>query len=302
MSSDLRAANIHSTSAPLVSVVIPVFNDDADNLGRCLAGLAQQTYPRDSFEVIVVDNGSNPPLNRKARSTLPVQIIRCEKPGAYAARNAGATIARGNILAFTDADCVPDSDWILQAVSAVLSGNDSYIGGDVLFIQPTVRSGTSLYQMAVGFQQKENIERKGFTATANLICTAAQFKGVGPFDENLLSGGDREWCWRAARHGFNVRFCPDAVVHTMPRMTLRDAVRQARRVSAGRRQLRRLEPANRGAIAPHRTVTQSIAWIASLPHYSWWDRVRMLTVGAVLRLFTGVESFKLRLGSTAERR
>ncbi len=97
-------------STPFVSVVIPVF-DDPDRLRTCLQALEHQTYPKPRYEVIVVDNGSArsvPPLvGQFGQARATYEMV----PGANAARNRGISLARGEILAFTDADCVPARDW-----------------------------------------------------------------------------------------------------------------------------------------------------------------------------------------------
>ena len=86
---------------PLISVVVPVFNDEA-RLAGCLDALAMQTWPASHREVIVVDNGSVPPVALRAGAA---RVIVERRPGSYAARNAGVAAAAGEILAFTDADC-----------------------------------------------------------------------------------------------------------------------------------------------------------------------------------------------------
>jgi len=291
----------YESCRPLVAVIIPVFND-REGLHKCLGALTRQVYPADRLEIVVVDNGSSPALAPPEHYPLSVQVVRCETPGSYAARNTGVRAAAASILAFTDADCVPDPEWLAEGVSALLAGKDrNIIGGQVLLIEPSVRSGTALYQHAIGFQQDSNIQHKGFTATANMFCSARQLAAVGPFNEQLLSCGDREWCWRAARGGFTVCFQPRTIVRTMPRIRLRDAVRQARRVSAGRAHLRNENLSRPDALARYRTLAQSTVWIASISHLSKWERIRVLVAAAIIRLFAEMENVRLRLGSSAER-
>lgn len=287
---------------PEVSVVIPVFNDEA-GMKACLAALAVQTYPR--FEVIVVDNDSRPPIRLQLKSyAFKVRVVTCHVPGSYAARNAGVDAAGGDILAFTDADCVPAPDWIENGAAALLSAEHVMVGGQVLFAPPAARSGAELYQYATGFQQRENIEVKQFSATANLFCTRAQFTATGPFDERLLSCGDREWAWRAATHGYRFIYAENARVTTPPRMSLRSAIRQARRVQAGRMQLRSLglDLAGRPAVQPHRTGWQVVRWIMSRPTLSIFKRLRMLAAAITIKTATVAEGVRIRLGGSPERR
>jgi glycosyltransferase involved in cell wall biosynthesis len=101
----------------LISVIIPVWNSGA-LLRRCLEALARQTLGPDCFEIIVVDNGSSDDSAAIANSFPGVVLLSEPRPGSYAARNRGLARARGDFIAFTDADCVPAPDWLEQALAA----------------------------------------------------------------------------------------------------------------------------------------------------------------------------------------
>ena len=101
--------------APFVSVVIPVLND-RDRLNLCLRALEKQSYPRDAFEVVVVDNGSDRPVGDVALSAVRVAVLSEPQPGSYAARNTGIRQAKGEMVAFTDSDCIPHEDWLRRGV------------------------------------------------------------------------------------------------------------------------------------------------------------------------------------------
>lgn len=288
----------------LTSVIIPVLNDVA-GITRTLEGLSRQSWPIDGIEVIVVDNGSEQPVGVPADYLFPIQVIRCETPGSYAARNAGAAVAKGEVLAFTDADCIPCERWLERGVASLIEGKGKWaVGGEVLFTPVNSPTGVALYQMAMGFGQESNIRDKGFSATANLFCAKAQFEEVGLFDERLLSGGDREWAWRASTHQVGMSYQPDAIVYTAPRSTLRGAIRQARRVVAGRAGLRKLGLAHIGdaAIAKQRSAWGSVRWILVNRELNVWDRLRVLSVATLIRGAAAIESVRLALGAKAERR
>src|SRR5262245_61336705 len=105
-----------SVSKPFVSVIIPVWND-SHRLKACLQALELQTYPRTLYEVIVVDNASDEPADRVASEFSKARTITEPTQGSYAARNKGISVAKGEILAFTDSDCVPALDWLEKGVS-----------------------------------------------------------------------------------------------------------------------------------------------------------------------------------------
>ena len=165
------------------TVVVPVFQDQ-EGVVSCLEALARQSLPQEHFEIVVVDNGSVPEIEIPQGIISNVSLATCGTPGSYAARNKGAAVAQGRYLAFTDADCVPDTNWLKNGIRALEQENrEIIVGGHVEFTPPPRHTMFSLYQMAVGFQQEENILRKGFSATANLFCRRETFQRVGPFAE-----------------------------------------------------------------------------------------------------------------------
>lgn len=287
-----------------VSVIVPVFQDQL-GLEACLAALELQNFPRDEFEVIVVDNGSTPPIHVTSHHTFKLDVVRCASPGSYAARNAGVARAAGRILALTDADCRPRPDWLEEGVKVILQREGRVVvGGEVLLEHPPHETAVSLYQSICGFQQKENIESKRFSVTANIFVPSNSFAEVGPFDETLFSGGDREWCWRAGEAGITVVFAPLAIVDTDPRSTLGSAITQARRVAAGRRSLIRGAPRPQDAwlAMPHRSALQAACWLVRHPRLPYSKLVPVLFVACVLRLAAALEVLRVRLGMRAERR
>jgi len=289
--------------APRVSVIIPVFNDAA-GLIQCLDGLERQSYPADRIEVVVIDNGSNPPIKVPSKDHFPLRLLHCAKPGSYAARNLGAESARGEILAFTDADCTPDPNWLSAGVARLIrEGQRCFVGGEVEVLPPSPRTGTGLYQYLTGFEQRKNILERRFSATANLLCWTHQFTVSGLFAEDLLSGGDLEWCVRAAEQGFTLVFEPLAIVATPPRTSLAAAIRQARRVVGGRRQLAskhsKVDPA---CLARHRSPLEALRWIFSNPNLRQRERLRVLGAALAIRAAAALEGVRLQYGGAAERR
>lgn len=299
---DVLLADNDLDSLPRVAVIIPVYND-ATGLLKCLEGLAFQTYPGHLIEIVVIDNGSTPPLNLHD-ALLNARVEHCITPGSYAARNAGVRVATGTVLAFTDADCIPHPSWIESGVRALSAADGPHlVGGRVEIIEPAKRTGTGLYQYACGFPQEQNIAQKGFVATANLFCLSRHFQAVGPFDERLLSGGDAEWAWRATRQGFKIVYEPEALVSTPPRISLRSAIRQARRVTAGRRHLKEhgLTGTKSGTTKPYPTSMDAMRWILTRPQFSWWERLRILAAAVSIKLATIIEQLRLGFGASAER-
>lgn len=219
---------------PLVSVIVPVFNDTS-GLRRCLEALDGQTLPKDRFEVLVVDNGSHPPL---AHVVAPFRFARClveARRGSYAARNAGVQHATGELLAFTDADCQPAPDWLEELVRIFEGdGHVGAIGGCIEVRVSSERRLAELYELVLTpFPQEQFVEREGFAATANLAVRNSTFRVVGPFDEGLLSSGDREWGNRLIAAGYELRYAAECIVVHPARRTIRALVDKRRRIEGG---------------------------------------------------------------------
>jgi glycosyltransferase involved in cell wall biosynthesis len=223
---------------PHVSIIIPVFNQDQELL-QCLSALGRQTYPGNHFEAIVVDNGSDEPIGHLTEHFSFVRVIREPKPGSYAARNRGIEASRGELLGFTDADCVPAGNWIERGVRAVQRlPRAGIVAGKIAltFHDPNKPTGAELFETVFGFQQ-EAFLRWGFSATANLFTTRETVNQVGLFDERLMSGGDMEWGQRLLARGLAQEYGDDVCVSHPARRSLGQLWRQTIRVAGGLQQV-----------------------------------------------------------------
>ena len=189
---------------PFVSVIIPVFNDCIP-LRTCLEALTNQTYSNELYEVIVVDNNSSEDIEAIATKFRSVELISEVTPGSYAARNKGLLIAKGKIIGFTDADCIPNSDWIEKGVQRLLETPDcGLVAGRINFFfenpeRPTV---AELFDSQTFLNQKKYVEAENYGATANAFTFKEVFDSVGLFNTKLKSGGDREWGKRVYAAGY----------------------------------------------------------------------------------------------------
>lgn len=219
----------HQPDEIAISVVIPCYRDQTA-LGSCLERLAGQRGAP-AFEVVVVDNGNDPAVTIE-QAGLRVRVIVEERPGAYVARNRGVREASGALLAFTDADCLPQSGWLAAVAAAHRTQPDAIVAGAVRLSDPE-RSLLSRLQLALAFDQEFYVREKSFGATANLSMPRPIFDLVGGFDERLRSGGDREWCRRAVLlNHVPIVFEPAAVVEHPPR-SLRALATKERRLLGG---------------------------------------------------------------------
>jgi len=220
---------------PFVSVIIAVYNN-AKGLRKCLTSLERQTFPRRSFEIIVIDNGSTEDLASVVAELPHVRFEQELTPGSYAARNRGITLATGTHFAFIDSDIIADRNWLERGLFAL--GDDPTIGlvggrVDFLFADPQNPSAVELYDSITSFNQRHYIEHIGFSGAGNLFTRRDVLDAVGPFNPLLKSGGDLEWGQRVARAGFRLVYANDALVFHPARKSLEEFVAKARRVAGG---------------------------------------------------------------------
>lgn len=262
-------------------MIVPVYNDLA-GLSRCVEHLERQTRPA---EIIVVDNGSDESERVDAADFPTVRVVFEGREGSYAARNAGIRAATGRVIAFTDADCLPAPGW-LEAGTAALDRDAADLVGGAITVFPEEAShprAAELYEMKHAFPQQTYVQELGFAATANLLVRRSVFEAVGPFREDLRSGGDLEFGRRATSAGFRIVFEPEAVVAHPARSTFAELSGKLDRTAAGLRDLDALgqgvdaamfDHPWRRLVPPFRSVVRglgdpSITGVPSKVRYAW---------------------------------
>lgn len=201
------------------TVVVPTFASRTSRLGDCLAALAELDYPRESLEVLVVDDGSAAPPRRLVEdwgAALPVRLLVIPHGGPGAARNAGARAARGRWIAFTDDDCTPEAGW-LRALERRLAGDSlTGVGGLTLNGLPENRCSTASQLLIHYLYDHFNRGPRGvrFLTSNNLAVWTETFRRAGGFDDGFrrTAAEDREFCDRWVHLGHRLVFADDAVV------------------------------------------------------------------------------------------
>lgn len=214
----------------ILTVIVPTFEDDL-RLQKCLNALSVQDFCHGHFEVIVVNN-SDVELSIN-RPPMDLTIISERKPGSYAARNCGLLHARGEIVAFTDSDCIPDSQWLQRGVDALVNqGADRIAGKVTVFPKASRMTAVECYESIFAFNQKSSV-RSGVAVTANLFVRSTVFEAVGVFDSRLFSGGDIEWNKRATNDGFSILYEETAIIHHPARHSWRELSKKLERTTGG---------------------------------------------------------------------
>lgn len=211
-----------------MTVVIPHLNDAA-RLAVCLTALAaQRLAPGQTFEVVVVDNGSHAPPAELVAGFPGMRLAAEATPGPGPARNRGIALARAPVVAFLDSDCIPDPGWLAAMLAGFAGDPGCTIQGgavEIFAADPGRPNLAEAFDLVYGIRQQWTIARHGFAATANLAARREVFAAVGGF-EGLHVSEDMEWGMRAQAKGFPTRFNPDAVMRHPARDSMADLRRQ----------------------------------------------------------------------------
>lgn len=198
----------------LVSVVVPA-RDSAATLGKCLDACLDQDYPH--LEVIVVDDGSQDATAAVA-ARYPVRLIRQANAGPAAARNRGWRAAQGEIVCFTDADCVPARDWVRSLLAGYHSHEVAGVGGSYDIANP----GSFLAHLIhaeIRYRHSRMPRLVDYLGGFNLSYRRRILEEVGGFDESYPapSAEDNELSYRVIKAGYRLVFTPRArVAHHHP--------------------------------------------------------------------------------------
>lgn len=190
---------------PQVSVIIPVRDQPVD-IVECLQSLANLDYPQDRLEIVVVDDGSASRISEVV-AAFNVTVIRLEKSqGAAACRNMGVEKAHGDVLAFIDADCVADKNWLREIVPFFETEGMGAVGGFVdsyykklnLDRYEQVSSSLNLGGRLI-FQNDR--ESNFYVPSCNMLVSRQAFLAVGGFKGGMRVGEDVDFCWRMRDQG-----------------------------------------------------------------------------------------------------
>jgi GT2 family glycosyltransferase len=219
-----------------VSVVVPIL-DAARTLPLCLPALASLVPPAD--EVLLVDNGSTDGSRELVQGFVRDHgwsaAVSLEEPrrGASAARNAGIRAARGEVVAFTDADCAPEPGWLAALIAPFGDPRVGAVAGRVVPAAPasTVELFSALYTLRSDARPARFgrwTPWAGGFPTANLAVRRPLLASVGGFDESLaIYGEDHDLCARLYGRGAEIAYAPEARVRHHHRATVRGMLRQA---------------------------------------------------------------------------
>jgi GT2 family glycosyltransferase len=248
-----------------ISIIVPVHNAGR-TLAACLDSLAALLADTPSHEIIVVDNGSTDDSRDIALRYPCARLVSEPTKGAGFARNAGARHARGDILAFTDADCVVSPDWLVRVPSVLREAQIAAAGGKIKSLPPK-------NDIQDWIASRKILEQEGaldclvrpFVQTANAFFRRADFDAIGGFDCSFSYGEDVDLSWRIVDAvGGRLAFIPEALVYHDHRCSVRALLHQ---------------------VASHHGVFVNLApkWGPTIPKKSWktsvWELYDVMVSG-----------------------
>lgn len=220
--------NVEPLDHPLpFSVIIPARNEER-NIGRCLEALRQMNFPRESFEVIFVDNGSTDrtvELVESFQNVFSLHILKKANVYIAAVRNAGAAVARGRWYAFLDADCEVRPDWLNRASKSVAEGIKGGFGSFYLIPEKSTWIARQWHEA----HEKKPAGETPYLPSGDLFISAEIFHKVGGFDETIQTNEDFELCQRIRGAGLPIVCVPElGVIHWGTPQTLKGFYRKNR--------------------------------------------------------------------------
>ena len=219
---------------PYISVIIPTYHD-WERLQLCINALSIQNYPLEKFEIIVINNDPNDPPPSSLTFPENCILLQERQPGSYAARNQGASQAKGNILSFTDADCIPDTNWLKEIENYYIK-NQGILSGVVKMFSTLDNENLNFaesYDYIFGINQEIYAEKK-VAATANLSITTNEFQINNGFRSDMMSGGDVDFCIRAQKIGIKFSYSNKLLVRHPLRNNLTTLSIKSKRLAGGK--------------------------------------------------------------------
>ncbi len=201
---------------PKISIIVPVFNCER-TIHDCLESLLNLDYP--DYEIIIIDDGSTDNTTKICQSHKRVNVIQIPNGGPSRARNIGVKKAKGEIVAFTDGDCIVHRQWLKELQKGFSSDKIAGVGGNQISPPNETAFGKSVQETfaILGFATSYMKPYTTLTETRhNPSCNSAYqkhiFESIGGFNESLWPGEDVDLDYRLIQNGHTLIRNPEAIV------------------------------------------------------------------------------------------
>ena len=214
--------------SPKISVIIPVYNY-AKHLKKTLNSIKNQSFK--DFEIIVVDDCSTDDSLKVAKEFTKKVYVNKKNSGPAKTRNEGIKNAKGEIIAFTDSDCIASKDWLKNIVKEFQIKNTQVVMGNTKIPKSTFM-GDSISALGfpgganAGFENMWKVDKNGYTdhiTSCNFAVKKEIFEKYGVFDESfpLAGGEDPELSHRWNNNGVLIRYCKNVLINHEPRTSFK---------------------------------------------------------------------------------
>jgi GT2 family glycosyltransferase len=199
---------------PYVSIVVPTFNRSA-KLSRLLDSLFTQTYPKDLYEIIVGngssrDNTEDVLVDYEKKTPCKFIWFTEESAGISAARNLCISRSKGDIICFTDDDCIAEENWITTLIEGFIDDTIGAVGGKVVSYQ--MKTPIQEYIEESEILSQDKFMSKNKLITSNAAYRRKILKEIEGFDNFLVACEDVDISIKTQLLGFNLRYIPQAVI------------------------------------------------------------------------------------------
>lgn len=199
----------------IVSIIVPTYNRH-NQIIQTVSALQKQNLSKDSYEIIVVDDGSTPPVKISFDDDLPeIQVLRLESVERSAARNAGAKKATGKVIIFIDDDMMVGEDFVSSHLQAHSEWSNAIAVGRITLKADDMKTpfGCFRHQLEITYVPTTRglVASKNFCAAGNMSIKRERFLMLDGFDENLNSGEDQDFALRHTAQDGQIVFLPDTV-------------------------------------------------------------------------------------------
>jgi len=286
---------------PIVSIVVPVLNAEA-TVKDLLDSLVEVEYNRQKLEIIIVDGGSTD-KTREIVAEYPVKPISQAKKGLNAARNVGFESSRGEIVLYTDSDCIVPRDWVMDMVRNFEAAEVGCVGGNASRYKDTFLSryaDGSIMPVLRRFRRREVLDKVEpplrYPAGCNMAFRRAAIERVGGFDEDIRYGFDEdELVERVCRAGYKMVLDPETSVKHQHRASFKEFLEQTFNYGRGGALLLKKRPEDRIAKWNMVTLAFFAAWLVATLLLTFWAITSSAIFLAPLLLITLVPLLLLTL-------
>jgi glycosyltransferase involved in cell wall biosynthesis len=206
---------------PMVSVVVPVY-DAESTIEECIHSLLRLNYQKENLELIFINNSSaDRTVNILNQYSDKIKILHEKKRGPAAARNKGLINAAGEVVAFTDSDCIVDKDWLQNIVNPLQDERIGIVGGKILAKRPC-NLIEEFGEIIHDHYRAINEFKPAYVVTGNWASKLSVIKEIGFFDESFIKPAfeDVDLSYRISQADYKFIYKPEAIVYHRYEKTL----------------------------------------------------------------------------------